>query len=312
MGQREMVLGIDGGGTKTLVFLADAEGTILIRKEGPATNPHVVGFETSTTTLRDLVVGICADGRVDPAEIRAAVAGLAGAGREADRKQIRDETNEKLRGHGVSSLPLSIETDVRIALEGAFGGAPGVVVISGTGSHVLGKSNRGEVFGVGGWGRVLGDEGSGYAIGRDAVIAVTLDYDKRGEAKVLRSLIASRFGWNSRDAIIAAIYKDGFNLAALAPIVMEAASDHDLVSQRILQRGATLLVEQIQSVVMRMGISRKVSLVMVGGLVEGETVYRNVLHMKLLKLLPQVDVRPSQHPPAHGAVLMALERLKKS
>lgn len=312
MARKSFVLGIDGGGTKTLCLLADADGNILARREGGATNPHVVGIEAAARHLFKLIHEACEDARCETEELRSAVLGLAGAGRESDRRNLRETLGSLFAESGSRGLQIAIETDARIALEGSFAGGPGVVIIAGTGSIVIGKTQRDDVVQVGGWGRILGDEGSGYAIGCEAVKALALHMDGRGEATKLREVFARRFNWETRDQIIAAVYKEKFDLASLAPVVFETALANDVVSQRILQRAAALLVEQASHVIKKMGVLRKIGLVMAGGLIDHPTAYANVLHMKLIKLLPQVDIRPPVHSPAQGAVLMALDRLKRS
>lgn len=311
MSKKTLVLGVDGGGSKTLGLVADQEGNVLSRREVRATNPHVVGFDTTAKTLFQLIYSCCEDARCEPAELKSLVFGIAGVGRDADRKRVREELNKLFEKENRKPLPLSVVTDARIALEGAFDGGTGVVIIAGTGSIVIGKTPRGDIHTVGGWGRLLGDEGSGYFLGREAIVALTHHLDGRGDAGKLKDVLARKFGWESRDQIIAAVYDEEVDVAALAPVVIETAANNDVVSQRIVQRAATLLVEQARVVVMKMGIARKVGLVLSGGLVGKETTYANVVHMKILKLLPQVDIRPALHIPAHGAVLMALEHLKK-
>jgi N-acetylglucosamine kinase-like BadF-type ATPase len=311
MGRRPLVLGVDGGGTKTIGLISDEHGNILARREVGGTNPNVVGFDGAAKVITQLISRCCEDVRIRTDELGFAVLGLAGVGRDADRKRINGLINALAGKEGSKGIQMNVETDARVALEGAFAGGPGVVIIAGTGSIVVGKTQRGDIIRVGGWGRILGDEGGGYFIGREAVRAVALHYDRRGDSGKLREVLARRFHWESPDQIMAAVYQEKFDLASLAPVVFETAADNDHVSQRILQNSASLLAEQARIVVMQMGILRKVGLVMSGGLIDHETVYANVLHMKILKLLPQVDVRPALHTPAHGAVLMALERLKR-
>lgn len=308
MSRKTLVLGIDGGGTKTLAMAADESGQILAQRETTATNPNVVGFDKAAKAIAQLVTDCAEEVRCEVGEFRSIAMGIAGAGRDHDRKRLRDEVLSQLKGQTPS---IEIDTDARIALEGAFDGGPGVVLIAGTGSIVVGKTQRNDILGVGGWGRILGDEGSGYHIGREALVAVTQHYDKRSDAGKLKDVFARKFHWDSRDQIIAAIYRENFDIASLAPVVIEAAANNDIVSQRIIQRAATLLAEQAGVIVRQMGILRKIGLVMVGGLVQPGSVYANVLQMKLMKSLPQVEVRQQLHPPAYGAVLLALERLKK-
>ncbi len=135
--------------------------------------------------------------------------------------------------------------------------------------------------------------------------------DKRGDAGKLPDAFAKKFQWKAREDFVTAVYQDHFDIASLAPVVFETAKANDMVSQKILQKAATHLAEQIRVVVLQLGILRKVGLVMCGGLIDHETVYSNVLHMKIMKLLPQVEVRSPLHSPAHGAVLMARDRLKR-
>jgi N-acetylglucosamine kinase-like BadF-type ATPase len=312
MSRSTLVLGIDGGGTKTTALVADEEGHILAQRQGKATNPNLVGHETAAKTIHQLVTLCCDDVRCEPPELRSMVFGLAGVGRAPDRKRMREEVTRLFEVERLKIPAVAVETDARIALEGAFDGGPGVVMIAGTGSIVVGKTVRGDVMRVGGWGRMIGDEGSGFALGREALSQLALFYDGRGDCGRLREAFAREYAWESRDQIIAAIYQEKIDPASLAPLVIQTAGNNCVVSQRILQKAATSLVEQARVVVMQMGILRKVGLVMLGGLLEHEPVYANVVNLKILKLLPQVDVREALHSAAYGAVLMALERLNKS
>lgn len=311
MSRKPLVIGVDGGGTKTIALVADPSGNVLTRRESGASNVNVVGLEGAARSLHRVISDCCDDVRCPPDELTSIVLALAGAGDEANRQRIKDAVNDLFAKVGHKPLPVTVESDARAALEGAFDGGPGVVIIAGTGSIVVGKTDRGAVLTVGGWGRILGDEGGGYAIGREAVRLVTLHMDRRGEATMLEQRFAEKFQWRTRADIIRAVYQEQFELSQLAPVVCESAAEKDIPSQKLLQNAALQLAEQTRVVAMQMGILRKVGLVMIGGLIDHENVYSNTLHMKLMKLLPQVEVRQPLHSPAHGAVLMALEQAKK-
>ena len=270
------------------------------------------GFDNIARALYILITRCCEDARCKPPELSAIVVGIAGLEREEDHVRLRDALDALFAKSGSRPPPVTFEADARITLEGAFDGAEGVVVVAGSGSIVIGKTPRGQVVSVGGWGAILGDEGGGYFIGREALIAVSLECEKRGSAGRLREVFGERFHFDSREHILSAIYQQKFDIASLAPVVMETAANNDVVSQRILDRAALLLADQARIVVMQMGLLRKVKLVMAGSLVDRETVYSNALHMKLLKVLPQVEIRRPLHEPAHGAVLMAIAQLKKA
>lgn len=313
MSRTTLVLGVDGGGTKSIGLVSDQAGNILARQETGGSNPNVVGFDGCADTLFALITAVCDDAGCKPENLRSMVLGLAGAGEVETRERIIEALGACFEDARAKVPPsVVVETDSRIALEGAFGGAPGVVVVSGTGSVVVGKNDHGDVKSVGGWGRFLGDEGSGYAIGREGVRAVMLEMEGRGQATRLRQLVANRYKWSGRDDIIRAVYQDSLDLSTLAPLVMEAAVNHDLVCQKILQEAASHLVDQVRAVVMKMGIIRKVGLVMCGGLLERNTVFANVVHLKVLKVLPQVDIRRPLFSAAEGAVRMALNQIRRT
>jgi len=307
-----LVLGVDGGGTKSIGLISDQSGRILSRQEAGASNPNVVGVDASAETLFNLISSCCEEAGCSAEELRNAVLGLAGAGGTASRDRVLEALEHRFVAADMTPPPLVIENDARIALEGAFDGGAGVVAIAGTGSVVIGKSGTGDVHLVGGWGRLLGDEGSGYAIGRDGVRAVIMILDRRGEPTRLTELFALQYRWKTREDIIEGVYHGSFDLATLARCVMEAAANHDLVSQKILQNAAAQLVDQIRAVVMRMGILRKVGLVMSGGLLERSTVFSNVLQLKIMRVLPQVEIRQPLNGPAQGALRLALDGVRKT
>jgi glucosamine kinase len=178
-----VVLGADGGGTKTLGILADAGGNELARFQVGPGNPNVVGIDGAAANLLDLVTGCCERAKLLPRDVGAVVFGLAGAGNAAVRARLTDALRSGATQRGWEHPKFTIETDARVALEGAFGGGPGVVIIAGTGSILIGKLSDGTVTSVGGWGRMLGDEGSGFHIGSEAIRAVTRDIDGRGAAE---------------------------------------------------------------------------------------------------------------------------------
>jgi N-acetylglucosamine kinase-like BadF-type ATPase len=239
------------------------------------------------------------------------VLGLAGAGSANIHTSLREAVNALVVKSGSKPLSIIVEGDTRIALEGAFAGGPGIAIIAGTGSMLIGKTPQGIIHTVGGWGRVLGDEGSGYNIGLEALKAVTRDYDNRGDSGTLRRILAGKYGWDSRERVIAAVYREKFDIPSLAPLVLEAAGKNDDVCKTILRHAAALLAEQVSALVRRMDVTTSIGLVMFGGLVDHDTVYSAILGDEILKLCSQVEIRPAMHTPAHGAVLLALEQLKK-
>ncbi len=301
------VLGVDGGGTKTRGMLADDSGKIrLVEQVGPS-NPNVVGVDGAAANIEELIRKSCARAHCDVVQLRAIVLGLAGAGGDEIRRTLIDALNARFSGSS-KVLPVTIETDARIALEGAFAGGPGIVAIAGTGSVVIAKRSGGGMEMAGGWGRLLGDEGSGYFIGLEAIKAIVRDFDGIEPAPYLRQTCAKQFGWTSRERIITAVYRENFTIPSIAPFVLDGVAANDPVCTALLENAAGLLSRQVGVLITRLK-ENPVGVVLLGGLIERETPYRQVLSRKLESCFPEVRIRQPLHPPAHGAVLMALQRI---
>jgi len=158
---------------------------------------------------------------------------------------------------------------------------------------------------VGGWGRVLGDEGGGYFLGLETARLVARDMDGRSGAGRLRALLADRFGWTTRDRIIAAVYQEKFDLASIAPVLLEAAVEGDAVAVDLLRQSAGHLVESLAALVRRMPGISPVGVVFIGGLIDHDTVYAEILRRMIVEHVPGAEVHPALYPPVRGAILMA-------
>ncbi|MDB4893831.1 MAG: hypothetical protein JWN15_93, partial [Firmicutes bacterium] len=160
-----IVLGIDGGGTKTRCLAADGAGCILGEGLAGPSNYQVLGMDGAVAAVMAAVAEALGVAGADLADVEAVCAGLAGVGRPEDHAVM------------TAALPfaapvkLRVVPDAHIALAGALGGQPGAVVISGTGSIAYGIDAGGRTARAGGWGWLLGDEGSGSDIGKRAIMA---------------------------------------------------------------------------------------------------------------------------------------------
>ncbi len=309
MGETSLLLGADGGGTKTLGLLAGPDGRELARGQVGPTNPNVVGVETAATHLADLLVSCCDLAGERPERIGAAVFGLAGAGNAVVQKRLSQAFERILQDRDIPLPKVLFETDARIALEGAFRGGPGIIVIAGTGSSVLGKSPAGTITLVGGWGRTIGDEGSGYYVGLEAIRAVARALDGRDVQGSLQSILAEEFGLTSRERLVNSVYQEGFVIPSVAPAAMKAAEQGDPLALEIFERGAALLAEQAKVLVHSYAALPEIGVVFVGGLIDHECVYVRLLREAILPISPAVRVHPPQESPVHGAVLLARQAL---
>src|SRR4051794_27328742 len=176
---RKVLLGVDGGGTKTRAVITDSRHGVLGEAIAGPSNPLRVGFEIAFANIKEAAEKACAAAGVEIVDIVSAEIGLAGV----RRPDIRKKMYETLADLGIESL--EILTDADIALYGATEGRPGMVIIAGTGSICCGINSQNRRAFTGGWGPLAGDEGSGSWIARRALQAVAQASDGRGEATTL-------------------------------------------------------------------------------------------------------------------------------
>src|SRR5438105_5133143 len=167
-------LGVDGGGTNTRAAILNTLGELCGEGHADAANFLRVGLEAAAGNVKRAVEDACAQARIRPAQIAGACIGLAGVQHPKHHRQMYHALKAALPIRAIT-----LETDARIALAGATDLRPGVVIIAGTGSISCGINSRGKFVRAGGWGPTMGDEGSGYYIGRRALEAVVSAYDGR-------------------------------------------------------------------------------------------------------------------------------------
>jgi N-acetylglucosamine kinase-like BadF-type ATPase len=307
------IIGLDGGGTKTTAVLCSPDGAILAEAQGGPSNFQVIGVEKAASTILDLVANCSHSIGCKPEEIGSIVAGLTGAGRPLDQERMVEGLNRLARERGLVLRDMAVESDARIALEGAFGGRPGIITIAGTGSIVFGKDEKGTVHRAGGWGRLIGDEGSGYAIGAAAFREVARMMDGRGKKTKLARLFASTVDLGTQEAIINALYRQQFDIASVAPLVLKAAEAGDAVARRILENACNDLVEVIGACLAKMnqGTRRRIvrPLAFVGSLLTNENMYSRKVRSTIRRRLPLIRVQQAEASPVVGAALMAAARL---
>ncbi|HEX9412667.1 MAG TPA: BadF/BadG/BcrA/BcrD ATPase family protein [Ktedonobacterales bacterium] len=228
---RTLWAGVDAGGSKTLAVVVDARGCEVGRGLAGGANYQSIGLERAVASLRGaLDTALRAAGYALP--LTAAWIGMAGIDRAADRDLWLPHL-VPLAGAG------RLTNDAELALT-ALDGAVGVAVVAGTGSIALGRDARGATARSGGWGHLIGDEGSGYDIGRSCLQAVTRAADGRGPPTTLVDLLAHTWGLNSPTEIIGRVYpaEDKASIAQLATLVFAAARAGDGVARRIVARAA--------------------------------------------------------------------------
>lgn len=306
---------MDGGGTKTAAIIAALDGSIVAEHVAGPSNFQIIGIESAAQTIFSLITECCRSAHCLPSQIHAVTLGLTGAGRAADQKRMADGLRKYSRTQGVQLKKVIVESDARIALEGAFKGEPGIILIAGTGSIAFGKDTKGIVHRVGGWGRILGDEGSGFFIGRAGITAVTRFIDGRGNKTLLTKLLAEKFRLTDQTEIITAVYKDNFDVASVAPLVLEAAAKKDQVSRLIIEQAAAELTDHVRALAEKLlpvfckKVKMKIPVSYIGGLIANDTLLQHLLTEQVTATLPHIHISEPMSPPAFGAVVMSLTAL---
>ncbi|MFN8471620.1 MAG: BadF/BadG/BcrA/BcrD ATPase family protein [Anaerolineae bacterium] len=302
-----IVLGLDAGGTRVTAMAADGDGRVLGEGYGGPANPRAVPWETAVASLLT-----AADQALDRASLSGvvdmAVVGMAGA----TTPEIQAAYAGRLETAGLA-LRVRVVEDARIALAGATQSGEGVILISGTGVNAFGALD-GRTARASGWGYLVGDEGSGFDIGRRAISAVLWAYDGRGPATTLSQALLAAWSVDAPEALLDRVYeipppRDA--IAALSQVVADVARDGDAVAQDIYRRAGYHLGLAAAAVVRRLGMApAQTTIATVGGVFRaGELIrapIRDTLHEQL-GAAPTLS--EPLHPPAFGAVRLALADL---
>jgi glucosamine kinase len=232
------------------------------------------------------------------------VVGAAGVGREPERGELR----EILRGERLAERVI-VTGDLDIALEAAFGQGPGIVLVSGTGSVAVGRTPDGVTHRAGGLGWQMGDEGSGYAIGRAALLAVGRAHDGRGPATSLTNDLLTA-AIQDFDALVRwSTGAEPGEIASIAPAVLDAARRRDAVARGIAEAAADELVAHVAALVGRFRGKAAIPVALAGGNLEPERALRPLV-LERLRPLPRVSPIVLPLDPVLGALALARRALR--
>jgi len=304
------LIGIDGGGTKTDCAIADLSGNIICESSGKPSNFLIIGVEEAVENIFALIEENLFALEGDFSDVKQIVIGVAGAGREEDAALLEKGFKDYADEEGIHFKGVKVLSDAHIALEGAFPASAGCILIAGTGSILFGKDDRGNIHRVGGFGRLIGDEGSGYSIGRKALNAVSKASDGRGEETLISELIDAKMNHNSSKNIIQKVYNEKLDVPSVAKFVIEAAADGDPIAEDILDEEADELVLHVRSLINKIQ-TNKFNVAFSGSLIDNKNFYSDLVKRKIKSSLPNVKVIQPAFPPLGGAILFA-KRLASS
>jgi N-acetylglucosamine kinase-like BadF-type ATPase len=300
------VMGIDAGGTKTICLLADETGAIVAEGRGGGANLQASGELEVEKVLYQVMETAQADRVTRPAAV---CLGIAGVDRDDDAHVVRAIMRRITPGSRVL-----VVNDALIALVAGAGDGPGIVIVAGTGSIAYGRNGEGVAARAGGWGHVIGDEGSGYWMGRRALAAVVREVDGRGPQTALTPAVLAHFGVTDAAGLIRMVYHREIprgNVATLGRVVQKARDGGDAVAADILERAAEELAVAAGSVAARLEMrGDEFPFVLAGGMFRIVPWLATDLERRLTEIAPRARTAVLRAEPACGAVRLALEEAR--
>ncbi len=292
------ILGVDGGATKTLAAVLDLEqGALHLGRAGPS-NEDAVGPRLAVKALLDAADEAFQGAGAGQEELAAAVLAVAGTDTDSIARHLGEMRGEDW----------IVVNDVVGAWAAATAARPGVGVISGTGSNVFGVGPDGSCWRAGGWGHLLGDEGSGYWLGAESIKAALHDRDASGPPTELTGACLRFFGAPTIEALAASVYTTPLTKGEVAAFAVETArlaAAGDTVARGLYARAAAELGEQIRAVISTTGLSGDFPVGLIGSAFKAGPVFVQRLTEIVHAIAPDARVAPVAMAPVGGSLLLA-------
>src|SRR5438309_10458377 len=289
----EKILGVEGGGTKTswvLVQRAENELRVLDQGKLPPANFRLATADQLRAMFNEL-----------PKEINRAGIFLAGCGTEGDRQSLTGLCSEVW-----PNAKIIVGSDRDSGLAAALGHGDGIVVNAGSGSSVTGRRDK-RIERAGGWGHILGDAGGGYFLSIQALRLILREHDLHQSEMQFTAKILHALSLNNFDELVRWVQTaDKMDIAMLAPVVFEAATEGDARMMEIIEEGARVLCEYTEAVASALHLLAP-KVVLIGGLFYRDSIYTHAFRRRLKKNLPDARVATAERPPELGAAWLAAE-----
>jgi glucosamine kinase len=292
------VMGVDGGATKTLAAVLDLQERVLHLGHGASSNPDAVGASAATDSLMKATDEAIGRAGIEHEQLDAAILAVAGTDTDAVAAEVR------------SSRPSSwvVVNDVVGAWAAATGARPGVGTISGTGSNVFGVGDDGRAWRAGGWGHVLGDEGSGYWLAVQSIKAALCDRERSGPETALSAAAMDFFDVPSVEALAALVYSRPLPKGEIAAFTIETARvahAGDEVARGLYERAASELGRQVAAVIEQAGLAGDFPVGLIGSAFKAGALFVEPLAAAIHEIAPLAAVAVVEMAPAGGCVLLA-------
>lgn len=302
------IIGIDGGGTQTIGYLANENQKLLQKEKVGPTNYHSVGIKKVRNNLKTLIENLCQKANIKLEELTLVSSGIAGVDRPEDKTLIKNILRQL-----DYDFDIIVNNDVKTALTNAHGEQKGIMLVCGTGSIAAGVKDKDSFVRVGGWGHLIGDEGSGYKIAITMLEKIMESYDGREKKTQLTDLVLKELGLDEPLEIIDYVYNPEIskeNIADLTPFLFEAIRAGDEIARKIIEEATSELLEMVVTVIKRLNLNEKEQIIALsGGVFENSKIMREMFINKAKKEIPSITFREPKFPPGIGALIIAWNEL---
>ncbi|MCE5328834.1 hypothetical protein LLG07_00640 [bacterium] len=311
----DYLLGVDGGGTKTVIAVADLNGKIILEKITGSSNFKSIGFIGAVKNFSsgiDEVIKELENRNTKP-YFKSSYFGMAGLNTSFDKNVYSDIIlNESMKSY-LNLQKVVICNDTVIGLAAGSMKRNRIIIICGTGSNCYGINKEGIEAKANGWDYILADEGSGFSMGLAALRAVMRAYDGRGEETLLTKAIFEFLNINSIDELNRWTYGEAFSkdrFALLSLPLCNTAETGDKIAIEILKNEAEEVVINVSTVVRKLNLENKdFDLVFVGGNFKCVKYFKTIILKNLRRSFPGINYVPLTARPVEGAIRLALENI---
>ncbi len=304
-----IVLGIDGGGTKTKGVLANSHGEVLAEAISGASNPNSVSQYELEIELTNLIDSLKEQSTEIFSQVKTVYAGMSGVDHPSARKEMHNLLTSLLP----KGVNITVNNDAITALYSGTLGKPGIIQIAGTGSITYGLNDKGIVDRVGGWGYLLGEKGSSYSLGSEGLRAAFLEHDGLGNSTIIKELIVEHFQVQSLPDSVHTVYHSKNSkefIASLSKLVVKAADLGDCVAMEIVEKNGRYIGESISCLINRLFSDKEkmmgINIVLTGGLFNRLDLFQHYIEEVLIENNINYTFAIPEIPPVGGAVIAAL------
>lgn len=298
-------IGIDSGGTNCRVSIYNDKDCMIHSGVFNSVHYSAVGSKSFSAHTSDIIKGLLNSNGLFLTDCIGICAGVAGARLKSNKDEIRKHLSEEL-----SFSNIIIESDTAIAFEDVFGSDDGLILICGTGSVLFGRLN-GEFVRLGGWGKLLGDDGSSYFIGLNFLKSLVKQFDKNNDSFETEIHLNKLYSLN-RDNIIDKVYHKKFDVASLAPFVVEQAGKGDSICREVVEKEIDGVYDLFETFKSKYGMNNNYKVAFTGTLIESDNYFSRLLKERLGKNFENhfifLDTIVN---PVNGAFKIALKNFKQ-